>query len=158
MRGYEVEPGRYIAITDDELEAIAPKLSQEIDLRRFVPLSDIDPMYFERGYFLVPGKRAGKAYRLLAHIMEERQRAGIATFVMREKEYLVAITARDGLLRAESLRFADELRDAKAVGLTQPTKADEKRVRAFERQIDTLRAKNSMGTNCRTITRWRSFV
>ena len=56
MRGYEVEPDRFVTITDDELEAIAPKLSQEIDLRRFVPLADVDPMYFERGYFLVPGK------------------------------------------------------------------------------------------------------
>ena len=141
VRGYEVEPERFVAITDDELEAIAPKLSQEIDLRRFVPVSDIDPMYFERGYFLVPGKRAGKAYRLLAHIMEERQRAGIATFVMREKEYLVAITASDGLLRAETLRFSDELRDADAVGLTHKGNADEKQVRVFQRQIDKLRTK-----------------
>ena len=141
VRGYEVEPDRFVAITDDELEAIAPKLSQEIDLRRFVPLAEIDPMYFERGYFLVPGKRAGKAYRLLAHIMEERQRAGIATFVMREKEYLVAITARDGLLRAETMRFSDELRDAADLGLTHPAEPDEKQVRAFELQIDRLKTK-----------------
>jgi DNA end-binding protein Ku len=141
VRGYEVEPDRFVAITDDELKAIAPKLSQEIDLRRFVPLSDIDPMFFERGYFMVPGKRAGKAYRLLAHIMEERQRAGIATFVMREKEYLVAITARDGLLRAETLRFSDELRDAGDLGLPRAAEADDKQVRAFEIQIDKLRTK-----------------
>ena len=141
VRGYEVEPDRFVTVTDDELEAIAPKLSQEIDLRRFVPLTDVDPMYFERGYFLVPGKRSGKAYRLLAHIMEERQRAGIATFVMREKEYLVAITARDGLLRAETMRFSDELRNAADLGLTRPPEPDEKQVRAFELQIDKLKTK-----------------
>ncbi len=141
VRGYEVEPDRFVTITDDELEAIAPKLSQEIDLRRFVPLADVDPMYFERGYFLVPGKRSGKAYRLLAHIMEERQRAGIATFVMREKQYLVAITARDGLLRAETMRFSDELREAADLGLPHLAEPDEKQVRAFELQIDKLKTK-----------------
>ncbi len=110
VRGYEVEKDRFVVVTDEELEALVPKLSQEIDLTRFVPLADIDPMRFEHGYFLVPSKRAGKAYRLLAEVMEDRARAGIATFVMRGKQYLVAIIARGGLLRAYTLRFADELR------------------------------------------------
>jgi DNA end-binding protein Ku len=75
VRGYEVEKDQFVVVSDDELKAIAPKLSREIDLRRFVPLEDIDPMYFEHGYFLVPTKRSGKAYRLLARTMEERARA-----------------------------------------------------------------------------------
>jgi DNA end-binding protein Ku len=140
VRGYEVEKDRFVVVTDDELRALAPKLSQEIDLTRFVPLADIDPMYFEHGYFLVPTKRSGKAYRLLACVMEERRRAGIATFVMRGKQYLVAITASGGLLRAETLRFADELRSMGELGMPESATASAAAIAAFERQIDALRA------------------
>lgn len=140
VRGYEVDKDRFVVVTDDELRALAPKLSQEIDLTRFVPLADIDPMHFEHGYFLVPGKRSGKAYRLLARVMEERGRAGIATFVMRGKQYLIAITASGGLLRAETLRFSDELRSADELAIGENAAADSKAVEAFERQINMLRA------------------
>src|SRR5690242_12342143 len=84
VRGYEVDIDSYVVIEDEELEALEPKKSQEIDLSRFVPLADIDPVYFERAYFLVPDKGATKAYRLLAKSMEDEERAGIATFVMRD--------------------------------------------------------------------------
>jgi DNA end-binding protein Ku len=140
VRGYEIEKDRFVVVTDDELKAVAPKLSQEIDLRRFVPLADIDPMYFEHGYFLIPGKGSGKAYRLLAHVMEERARAGIATFVMRGKQYLIAIIARGGLLRAETLRFADELRTSADVGLGAHREADGDAVADFDKRIRALRA------------------
>jgi len=140
VRGYEVEKDRYVVVTDDELKALAPKLSQEIDLTRFVPLDQIDPMHFEHGYFLVPNKKSGKAYRLLARIMEDRKRAGIATFVMRGKQYLVAIIASGGVLRAETLRFADELRSTDEIGVAPSTNASADAVAAFEKQIDALRA------------------
>ena len=70
----------------------------------------------ERGYYLTPGKGAAKAYRLLAEVMEKTQRAGIATFVMRDREYLVAIFAQNGILCAETLRFHDEVRDPQTIG------------------------------------------
>ena len=85
--------------------------------RGILPADDIDPLFFERSYYLAPAGDTTKAYRLLAETMEQAGRAGIATFVMRGKEYLVAIVAEDGLLRADTLRFADELRTPKAVGL-----------------------------------------
>ena len=106
VRGYEIEKGKYVLVTDDELEAIEPRKSREIDLRLFVDRDSIDPVYFDRGYFLVPSGGTTKAYRLLAEVMEKKQYAGIATFVMRAKEYLVAIIAENGILRAETLRFA----------------------------------------------------
>ena len=140
VRGYEVEKDRFVVVTDDELKALAPKLSQEIDLTRFVPLEEIDPMHFEHGYFLVPNKKSGKAYRLLARIMEDRRRAGIATFVMRGKQYLVAIIASGGVLRAETLRFADELRSTDEIGVTPSATATADAIAAFETQIDALRA------------------
>ena len=121
VRGYETEKGKYVVITDDELEALAPKKSRDIDLRRFVPAADIDPIFFERSYFLTPAGESTKAYRLLAASLEENERAGIATFVMRGKEYLIAITAENGIMRADTLRFADELRSAADVGLPKTT-------------------------------------
>jgi DNA end-binding protein Ku len=140
VRGYEIEKDRFVVVTDEELKGLAPKLSQEIDLTRFVPLAGIDPMHFEHGYFLIPGRGSGKAYRLLAHIMEETDRAGIATFVMRGKQYLVAIIARAGLLRAETLRYADELRTVADVGLVTSGSVDADDVAEFDKRIRALRA------------------
>ncbi len=140
VRGYEVEKGKFVVLTDEELEAIEPKKTREIDLRLFVDLDDIDPMYFERAYFLVPSGGTNKAYRLLAEVMEKKKQAGIATFVMRAKEYLVAIIAENGILRAETLRFEDELRDPESIGLPHKAKITTAETKKFETQI-TKRAK-----------------
>lgn len=122
VRGYELDDGEIVTVTDEELEALEPEKTRDIDLRRFVPAQDIDPRYFERGYFLTPAEGSNKAYRLLAAVMEKTKRAGIATFVMRGKEYLVAIFAEDGIMRAETMRFADELRAPEDVGLPDVAK------------------------------------
>jgi DNA end-binding protein Ku len=135
VRGYEIEKGKFVVVTDDELEGIEPRKSREIDLRLFVDRDSIDPVYFDRGYFLVPGGGTNKAYRLLAEVMEKKKFAGIATFVMREKEYLVAIMADDGILRAETLRFKDEIRDPGDVGLPKKAKVSAAEVKKFEAQI-----------------------
>jgi DNA end-binding protein Ku len=136
VRGYEIEDDRFIVVTDDELEALEPLKSRDIDLRRFVPQDDIDPMYFERGYFLAPGGGSTKAYRLLAETMEQMGVAGVATFVMRTKEYLVAILAENGILRAETLRFADEIRTADDVGLPdRPKRQSRKAADAIAKEI-----------------------
>jgi len=135
VRGYEIEKGKFVVVTDDELEAIEPRKSREIDLRLFVDRDEIDPMYYQRAYFLVPSGGTNKAYRLLAEVMEKSNQAGIATFVMRAKEYLVAIIAENGILRAETLRFADELRKPEDVGLPKVAKPAPAEVKKFENQI-----------------------
>jgi DNA end-binding protein Ku len=135
VRGYEIEKGKFVVVTDEELEAVEPRKSREIDLQLFVDLADIDPMYFERAYYLVPTGGSNKAYRLLAEVMEKRKQAGIATFVMRAKEYLVAIIAENGILRAETLRFEDEIRTPADVGLPKLMKAAPADVKKFETQI-----------------------
>lgn len=131
VRGYEVAKDRFVVVEDDELTAIAPEKSQEIDLQRFVDVNDIDPVYFERAYFLAPGRGGTRPYRLLARAMEDAGRAGIATFVMRGKEYLVAIIAEHGILRAETLRFHDELRSPGDVGLPELGKPARDHVRSI---------------------------
>lgn len=140
VRGFEVEKGEYIEVTDEDLEALAPEKSREIDLRRFVPLKDIDPMYFERAYFLIPEEGASKAYRLLARSMENMGRAGIATFIMRGKEYLIAILAEKGVLRAETLRFHDELRTPADIGLPEIAEAPAAQVKAMLTTVEALAA------------------
>lgn len=138
VRGYEVEKDEFVVVEDAELESLAPEKSQEIDLKRFVGLDEIDPIYFQRAYFMTPDKGVTKAYRLLAESMEATGRAGIATFVMRGKEYLVAIIAEKGILRAETLRFADELRAPADLPLPEAGEADPQRVKAMQQAMAAL--------------------
>lgn len=117
VRGYEIDKGKYVVVTDEELDRLAPEKSRDIDLKTFVPEESIPPVHFDRGYFLAPAAGSEKAYKLLAETMEKNGKAGVATFVMRGKEYLVAIFAEHGILRAETMRFPDELRSPEDVGL-----------------------------------------
>ena len=86
MRGYPIGDDRFVVVEDEELEALDPEKSHEIDLSRFVDQDEVDPMLFERGCFLAPDRGALKAYRLLAKTMEEAGRVGIAAFVIRDTE------------------------------------------------------------------------
>jgi DNA end-binding protein Ku len=134
-RGYEYKPGKYVQVSDEELAALEPDKSRDIDLRLFVPVGALDPVYFERMYFLTPSGSSSKAYRLLVSVMEKSERAGIATFVMHDREYLVAIIAQHGLLCAEVLRFHTELREPSVVSVGK-TKPDAKLQRALEALLD----------------------
>jgi DNA end-binding protein Ku len=135
IRGYEVEPERYVVVTDEELEALEPRKSRDIDLRRFVDVASIPPLFFERSYYLTPATDSTKAYRLLAATMQHSKRAGIATFVMRDKEYLIAILAERGILRAATMRFADEIRTPGDIGLPAAVEAKSSDIERFEREI-----------------------
>src|SRR5215467_2442087 len=136
VRGFEFDKDRYVIVTDEELERLAPEQSRDIDLRRFVPLADIPPLYFDRSYFLAPSEGSEKAYRLLSQTMEKEKLAGVATFVMRSKEYLVAIFPENEILRAETMRFADEIRTPKEIGLAEKKKVPAAAVRKFEKLIE----------------------
>jgi DNA end-binding protein Ku len=135
IRGYETDKGKFVTVTDEELERLAPEKTRDIDLKLFVKEDAIPPLYFERGYFLTPAGNSEKAYRLLAEAMKERGNVGLATFVMRGKERPVAIFSDDGILRAETMRFPDEVRSAKQIGLPEKKKVSEAAVRKFETLI-----------------------
>jgi DNA end-binding protein Ku len=136
VRGFEIDKGKYVVVTDEELDRLAPEKSRDIDLKTFVPADSIPPVYFERGYFLTPASGSEKAYKLLAETMEKEGKAGLATFVMRGKEYLVAIFAEHGILRAETMRFPDELRSPADVGLPKkPRNVPAATVKKFEKLI-----------------------
>jgi DNA end-binding protein Ku len=135
VRGYEYSPGQYVVVTDEELEALQPEKSRDIDLRLFVAKDELDPAHFERAFFLAPGGDSTKAYRLLSSVMEQQELAGIATFVMREHEYLVAILADSGLLRAQVLRFAGEVRATKELALPHDKRVSAGDVERFSKAI-----------------------
>ena len=147
VRGYEIDKDKYVVVTDEELDRLAPEKSRDIDLKTFVPAESIPPVHFDRGYFLTPASGSEKAYKLLAETMEKGGQAGLATFVMRGKEYLVAIFAEHGILRAETMRFADELRSPEDVGLTKKKpKVPAASVRKFEKLISNKSKKQLSAT------------
>ena len=135
VRGFELDSGKFVTVTDEELERLAPDKTRDIDLKLFVKEEAISPVFFERGYFLTPASNSEKAYRLLAEAMKERGDVGVATFVMRGKERPVAIFSDNGILRAETMRFPDEVRSFKQVGLPEKKKVSSAGVRKFETLI-----------------------
>lgn len=125
--GYELDDGEQVIVTDDDLAAVAPRKTKTIDISAFVDLADVDPIYFDHPYFLVPAgeaEGARRAYRLLVDAMAESDRVALGRFVLRTKEYLVAVRVRDGLLSLTTMRFHDEVRPTKGIdtGGSKPAK------------------------------------
>ncbi len=108
-RGYEISKGRYVMIEPDELDALRPRASHAIDIEEFVDLDEIDPVYFEQPYYLIPDARGVKPYKLLADAMTELNKVALGRIIVRSKERLVAIRPLDGMLVIETMRYADEV-------------------------------------------------
>jgi DNA end-binding protein Ku len=109
VKGYEIAPDKYVIVTPEELEALDPKKTRTIDIEDFVDLDDIDPLYYEHPYYLVPDTGAAKAYRLLLDALRDTNKVAIARVVLRSKEYLTAIRPAGDVLTMETMLFADEL-------------------------------------------------
>jgi DNA end-binding protein Ku len=115
-RGYEMEDGEWVLLSDEDLQAAAPRRSRTIDIERFVEVAEIDPVYFERSYLLAPtDEGAARAYALLSETMKDSGKAALGRFVLRAKERLVAIRVRDGALTMTTMLFGDEVRSAKGI-------------------------------------------
>jgi DNA end-binding protein Ku len=112
VRGYEVEPEAFVFLEAEEIARVRPSPSRVIDLEEFVRLEDIDPVYFEKAYHVVPARGAEKPYELLLRTLKESGRVGIGRFVLRTKPHLVALRPMDRVLALETLYFGDEVRDA----------------------------------------------
>jgi len=109
VRGYELAPDRYLPITDEELASVSPERSRTIEIVEFIDLEEVDPLYYDHPYYLVPLKGGEKSYRLLAEVMHQTKRAGLAKFVLAEREYLVAVTSREGALTLTTLHYSAEV-------------------------------------------------
>jgi DNA end-binding protein Ku len=115
---YELEDGSQVIVTDEELEAIEPRRTRTIEIEQFVELAEIDPIYFDHPYYLLPAGSddgSARAYRLLVDVMARTERAALGRFVMRAKEYLAIVRAHERALMLSTMLFADEVRPTKDV-------------------------------------------
>jgi DNA end-binding protein Ku len=133
VKGYEISPDRYVVIEPDELEALDPEKTRTIDILDFVDESDIDPIFYDHPYYLVPGAGADKAYRLLLEAMEQSGKVAIAKVVIRSKESLVAIRPAGEVLTMSTMLFFDEV--VPVDRLDELPKAD-KATKASKRELD----------------------
>lgn len=109
IRGYEIGPDSYIPITDEELESVSPERSRTIEIVEFIDMDEVDPIYYEHPYYLVPLKGGEKSYRLLAEVMRRTNKAGLAKFVLVEREYLVAVKSVGGALTLTTLHYSEDI-------------------------------------------------
>jgi DNA end-binding protein Ku len=114
IRGYETGPDKYVLMTDEELESLSPERSRTIEIIEFIDLREVDPIYYDHPYYLVPSKGGEKAYRLLVEVMHRTNKAGLAKLVLAEREHLVAVFSRDGALALTTLHYRDEIRPEEA--------------------------------------------
>jgi DNA end-binding protein Ku len=126
--GYELDDGNLVIVTDEDLEAVEPRKTRTVEVDGFVPLADVDPVFFDHPYVLLPiGDSEGtlRAYQLLVEVMQDTERAALGRFVMRTKEYLVLLRARGGRLALTTLLWHDEVRDRSEIapGGEKPKKA-----------------------------------
>ena len=115
VRGFEIEKGRFVELTDEDLDRLDVELAHSIDICDFVDIDEIDPIYFRKAYYLLPQDGAEKPYRLLLRALEESGKVAIAKVVIRKKQHLAALRPWNGVILLETMYFADEIRKPESV-------------------------------------------
>jgi DNA end-binding protein Ku len=110
VKGYEYAKGQYVLFTEEELKALSPEPTNAVEITEFVPLEQVDPIYYEKSYYVGPDKGGDRPYRLLAEAMKQTNRAALARYVARGKDQFVLLRPFDGGLIMQQLRYSDELR------------------------------------------------
>lgn len=137
VKGYEYADGSYVVIGEDELKEAAPEATKSVEIEQFVDIADIDPIYFDKPYYLQPDKKGEKGYVLLRDALEETGRAGIARVVIRTRQYLAALLPREGGLVLMLLRYAQEVRSISELELPE-NKGDLKITKQEEKMAKEL--------------------
>ncbi len=137
VKAFEYEKGEYVYMTDEDFEAAGVHNFRTIDIRDFVPYEDIDPIYFERTYYLGPQENAEKVYALLVDAMQRAGLAAIAKYVMRDKQHLGCLRVRDGVVTLEKMYFADEIRATEGVA-PEGVEVDERELEMAGRLIESF--------------------
>jgi DNA end-binding protein Ku len=138
VRGFEFEKGRFVEVTEDDIDRLDVELTHAIDICDFVSIEEIDPLYFRKGYYLLPQDGAEKPYRLLAKALDETGRVAVAKVVIRNKQHLACIRPLDGTLVLETMYYADEVRQPEAAPAPQVRAAE---VEMAKTLIENLAAK-----------------
>ena len=138
VKGYQYAKGKYVVITDEDFEAAAPQKSKSIDIVQFVKSEAIDPVYFEKPYYIVPAKGAEKSYHLLLQALEKADAAGLAEFMLRNREHVCAIRAYNGTLILAQMRYQEELKAAPEVALPKKDKITGKELELALKLVEQL--------------------
>jgi DNA end-binding protein Ku len=138
VKGYEIAKGQYVIVQQDELTGCAPEKTRTIEITDFVELDQIDPIYFDRAYYLTPAEHAAKPYRLLLEALRNSGRVGIARLVMHEKEYLAALRVRGDALCISTMHFGNEIVPLDQLGALPAIKISDKELKAAGQLIDSL--------------------
>jgi DNA end-binding protein Ku len=143
VKGYEISSGQYVVVTNEELDTLDPEATHTVDIEDFVALEDIDPLYFDSSYYLVPDGPGVKPYRLLLDAMNESGRVGIGRVVLRTKQYLCAVRPLGDALVLTTMNFADEVSPASELeGLPGPgAEPSSREMKVAKQLIDSLTAK-----------------
>jgi DNA end-binding protein Ku len=139
-RGYEISPGRYVVVEQEDLDTLDPESTRRIDVEAFVPLGEIDPLFYDGSYYVAPDASGSRAYKLLVDAMVESGQVGIGRFVLRTKEYLCAVRPVDGMLVLSTMNYADEIADPGELDgfPTAEAPGDERELEMARRLIELL--------------------
>jgi DNA end-binding protein Ku len=138
VKGYEYEKGQYVLVEDEEIKKIAPPSASSMEIQEFVNADDVDPLYLDASYYMVPEDAGRKAYQLLVKTMEESGRAAIAKLCMHQREYVVLVRPRDHGLTLHTMYFADEVRALPEYGEKGEVKVKPEEVKLAKQLVDSL--------------------
>lgn len=138
VKGYEYEEGDYVVLEDEDFERASPKKTQAIEISQFAAEDEIDSEYFQTPYFMVPEKNAARAYVLLLEALKRSKKVAVARFVMRTKEHLAILKAKDDLLILQEIRFPSEMRDPSGLKIPEAEKTSAKELDLALSLIDQL--------------------
>lgn len=138
VKGYETEEGQYVLIDPEEVKEIAPPSARSMDILAFVPSAEIDPLYFDSSYFVVPEDQGRKPYLLLTRTLEETHRVGIAKVAMHQREYTAFLRPHDNGLTLHTMYFANEIREAPGYGKVDGVKLSPQEIKLAEQLVETL--------------------
>jgi DNA end-binding protein Ku len=141
VRGYEYEKGRYVILEDEDFDKVNVEATQSVDIVQFVDLAEINPMYFDKPYYLEPEKRGRHAYALLREALKTTNKVGIAKVVIRSKEHLAALKPNGDALVLELMHYADEIVDQKTLELPDPMEPPESEMKMAQMLIDSMTEK-----------------
>jgi DNA end-binding protein Ku len=138
VKGYEYEKDKYVLIEPEDIKKIQPQSARTMDILSFAKASEIDPLYFDASYFIVPEEAGRKAYLLLTHTLEQSERVGIAKVAMHQREYTVFIRPYEHGLTVHTMYFANEIREAPGYGKVDGLKISPQETKLAEQLVSTL--------------------
>lgn len=138
VKGYEYEDGKYVLLDPEEVKRIAPQSARSMEILAFVKQSQIDPLFFDSSYFVVPEDEGRKGYDLLLKTLESTKRVGIAKLTMHQREYIVFLRPYNGGLALHTMNFANEIREAPGYGKTDNVKLKPQEIKLAEQLVETL--------------------